>query len=355
MKVRDVAIVAAVLLVGGFAVADALWNREPEARPSTTERLVTSTAPKPLPLSAETAAPVPAPGWLVFTDARDCRLREASVGRGLERALPLIGTSCALWGPTTGYRVAFGSPGSTDSAAAFELVDLGRPDRLMEGGALVGPVVWTADGARAAWCETATNGYELDLADQGVKPLDFCPRTFVEGGRLVSTRDRALVLGARVVATASGHIEQVASGRDGSLALVLEGGRIERRGPNGGSFRARLPVNTTGPSLVFAPDTCAVAAVGPLTVSVVDLGCFRGRGQVTTVSTDNCINRREEANSECARYPAPRTFVGRAAAWSPDGNWLAVAEPRAIAFHRVAGGYRVIRWRAQAASLVWLG
>jgi hypothetical protein len=76
---------------------------------------------------------------------------------------------------------------------------------------------------------------------------------------------------------------------------------------------------------------------------------------VVTVSTDNCINRREGPNAKCARYPAPRTFEGSAAAWSPDGRWLVVAEPTAISFHRLVGGYRVVRWPAQAADLAWVG
>ena len=38
--------------------------------------------------------------------------------------------------------------------------------------------------------------------------------------------------------TASGHVEQVAGGADGSIALVLEGGRIERRDRSGRSATA---------------------------------------------------------------------------------------------------------------------
>lgn len=355
MKLRDVSIVTAVLLVGGFALADALWDREPGASPRSRSQRLSTTLPKTLSLSAGEAVPVPATGRLVFTDARDCRLREAAVGRGLERALPLIGTSCSLWGPTSGGYVAVGAPGSTDSAARVELFDLDQADRLMEGGALVGPVVWTADGTRAAWCETATSGYELELDRQELEPLDFCPRAFLHGHEVVRTRDRELLVGGRVIATAAGHIEQVAPGREGSFALLLEGGRIERRSAGAPGSPIRLPSDTIASSLVFAPDACAAAAVGPGSVTIVDLGCFRGRGQVTTISTDNCINRRNEANSECTRYPAPRTFAGLAAAWSPDGNWLAVAEPTAIAFHRVVGGYRVIRWPVQASALAWLG
>ena len=337
--------VVGVLVVAGFAAVDAVRDARSSA-PS--ERPSDRTAPT----RPERFTPLPEAGSLAFADARDCRLRVVDLVGGRERRLPSIGTGCDLSAPPSGEIVARGVGRSGSGPAEFRLLRLGpEGPREFGGGARFGPIAWSYRG-RIAWCESATNGVEYD-GEVTSRELAFCPRAYL-GETVVRTRDRELLVGGRVVATASGHIEQVASGVDGSLALALEGGRIERRDAGGRTYGVRLPSDTISTTLAFSPDTCAAAAVGPGTVSLVDLGCFRGRGQVTTVSTDNCTNRREEANSECARYLAPRSFAGRAAAWSPDGTWLAVAEPASIAFHRVIGGYRVIRWPVAAGALAWL-
>lgn len=342
MKARDVAIVAAVLVVGGVALVDTLRDAgapEPERRspdpPSSTE--------------PERFPPLPLAGSLAFGDSRDCRLRVVGFVSGRERRLRRVGTGCELSASPAGELVAHG--GGDNQPLEFRLLRLDPAPRELSGGVRIGPIAWSYRGL-IAWCESATSGVEFLGAS--TRELTFCPRAYL-GEEVARTRDRELLVRGRVVMTAAAHIEQVAGGIEGSVALVLEGGRIERRDAQGRRRTVRLPSDTLATTLVFTQDTCAAAAVGSRTVAIVDLGCFRGRGQVTTVSTDNCTNRRESANSECARYPAPRAFPGRAAAWSPDGEWLAVAEPTGIAFHRVVGGYRVIRWPAQAAALAWLG
>jgi hypothetical protein len=355
LKLRDIAIVLLVLLVAGFAIGDAVWGDDPPPLQEASRAASTAAGPTPAtpPLTRGETPRVPAAGTLAFTDAGDCRLRAAAVDEGDERELREISTSCQLWGPATGSRLAFGAPESSDALAVLEFVDLARPDEVTEGSGFIGPVVWTPDGERAAWCDSATSGYERLFATGDARRLPFCPRGYVDG-QLARVSDRELVVGGRVVGAAR-HIEQVATGRRGEIGVVLEGGAVERIGPGGAATGFRLPGPALESELVFSPDVCAAAAVGAVSVTIVDLGCFRGRGQVVTVSTDNCINRREGPNAKCARYPAPRTFEGSAAAWSPDGRWLAVAEPRAIAFHRVVGGYRVIRWPARAADLAWVG
>ena len=355
MKARDVLLVLAVLAVGGFAMADAVRDDDEGARPAAQKAASTEAEPAldSGPLAPERTPPVPAAGSLVFTDAGDCRLREVTIAGGRERTLPAISTSCHVWAAPVGRRLAFGSEGSTETLAALRFLDLARPEDVTEPAGFVGPVVWTSDGRRAAWCDSASSGYERVFPGARTEELAFCPRGYVRG-RLARVRDRELVVGGKVVGAAR-HIEQVATGVNGEVAVVLEGGAIERIAADGTATGLRLPGLAVASALVFSPDLCAAAAVGPQAVAIVDLGCFRGRGQVVTVSTDNCINRRQGPNAKCARYLAPRTFTGAAAAWSPDGRWLAVAEPQAIAFHRVVGGYRVIRWPARAADLAWIG
>ena len=53
------------------------------------------------------------------------------------------------------------------------------------------------------------------------------------------------------------------------------------------------------------------------------------------------------------RREASRNFFRGAAAWSPDGRWIAVAEPQTVAFYRVVGPREVIRWSIAAAQIAW--
>lgn len=353
MNLRDIAIVAALVVVAGFAVVDAIRDGGAGRRSNTSSDTRGTTRAEGVPLRAERFPPVPTVGLVAFTDARDCRLREAVAGSGRERLLPRIETACVLWGAPFGRRLAVAVPPEDAPAAAFRFVDLDAPGAGLGGGRVLGPIVWSADAERAAWCESATSGIELKLEGES-RPLSFCPRAYLGARALAHTRDRELLVDGRVAVRGFRHIEAVLAAVDGSYALVFEGGRIERRARGRLTHMTQLPSALVGSTLVLSPDGCAAAGVTPTVVSVVDLGCFRGRDAVTTVSPDNCVHRASATNSECARYLAPRAFEGFAAAWSPDGTWIAVAEPSAIAFHRVVGGYRVIRWRAGAAALAWL-
>ncbi len=42
-----------------------------------------------------------------------------------------------------------------------------------------------------------------------------------------------------------------------------------------------------------------------------------------------------------------------AAAWSPDGEWVAMARVDQIIFQRLVGGDALVTWAASANSLVW--
>lgn len=92
-----------------------------------------------------------------------------------------------------------------------------------------------------------------------------------------------------------------------------------------------MPEFLRGRPLVLAPDNCAALVVHAELVALLDLGCFAGEDT------------------------EPRPFVGHAAAWSPDGDWIAVAEGQTVAFHRVVGKSRFVRWNVEARDLAWLG
>src|SRR5436190_14637620 len=113
MRLRDVVIVAAILAVAVFAIADAFrgdHRRPSEAAFGTTSP--TTTAARENGGKPEPPQGLPAPGTIVFTDAQTCVLREFDVAIGTE--LPhggLIRTNCFFTAPVVTGRVAVGLGG----------------------------------------------------------------------------------------------------------------------------------------------------------------------------------------------------------------------------------------------------
>jgi hypothetical protein len=355
MNPRDLALVAAVLVLGAFAIVDALRSDASTTIATTAEKRP-DTGPR-----RETFPDLPAAGDLAFTTGDDCRLRDFSVSTGLEYPLPRIETTCDLWAPPVGGRLAY-AVGSADLAetAPIRFLDLGRPLLDLGDFRAFSGVAWSHDGQRAAWCESATNGFDyevgawnIETGRRAVRALAFCPRAYTPDGRLASTRDRELLVEGRRLLVARGHIDHVQWGRDGSVGLVLEGRWIERRVGRRITHALELPARFLYWPAVLSPDNCAVLVAQRRQVHIVDVGCFRGRDSITNISPDNCLNRRQATFSRCARFRSPRSFDGLAAVWSPDGEWIAVAELDEIAFHRVVGPYRAIRWEASANELAW--
>jgi hypothetical protein len=148
----------------------------------------------------------------------------------------------------------------------------------------------------------------------------------------VNDRGR-IVVGGRPLLHVRGHVIDLAWGRDGSLAVLVDGWRVDRYEGR------RLVDSTTVPHgsrarffplvAVLSPDNCAALSVDASLVRLIDLGCFRGR--------------------------APQTFNGVYADWSPDGTWIVVAEPDALVFYRVVGGEVAVRWNKAVGQLAWLG
>lgn len=358
MNPRDAALVAAVLVLGGIAVADGLRSDASTTVERTeSERSATETT------AARRIFPdLPVAGDLAITSGDDCSLRDFSVASGLEYPLPPIATTCALWAAPVGNRLAYAT-GSANLAptAPIRFLDVGRP--LLDLGRFdaTGDVVWSADGLRAAWCLSGKTGREYVVGDfdtesgrRSVRPLAFCPRAFDPAGRLAATTGRRLLVGGRTLLVAPLPIDLVRWGRDGSIGLLLAGRRIERRVGGRLTHAVDLPGPFRySPRVLLSPDNCAAVLIRRNRVHLVDVGCFRGRDSFTNISPDNCLNRRQVDISQCARFPAPRSFGGISAAWSPDGEWIAVSELDAIAFHRVVGRYEVVRWEASANSLAW--
>ena len=323
-RVRSSLIVGAVVLVFGVAAADALRDAIPDREP---KRPATTTPDTATP---GRLAPVERTrGSLVFTDPRDCRIREIGVGSGTEFPLRRVKTSCRLWIPRHGVRIAYGVADAAGQAAAFRFLDLNHPDeRFRTEYTWDGRIAWADDGQRASWCEGASEGIDFELyAERRI--VDDCPRGYLETGQLVFTHGRGVLGGlrsaAKTIVRASGPVGDVAIGTDGSVGVVA-GRRVERYARGRVTHSRTLPdVPIAGPPN-FSPDNCAALFYGAGEVRLVDLGCL-GHGDVAWRAKD--------------------------ADWSPDGTWVAVAVTDGILFRHVVGEEREVVWPQNAAELGW--
>jgi WD40-like Beta Propeller Repeat len=336
MKARDLLILTAVLLVGGFAVADAIRpegtatpRETTQERPTTTSPPIT-TAPEPLQLGRQKFPDVTGVGGsLVFTNPPSCAVREVDLPTGIESPNVVRASTCELWIAPKTQKIAVGIDETTRDAVPFRFVDLGRTRRnLGNSTALFGFLLWSPDGQRAAWCNSRRVAIDLELGGSK-RRLDECPAAYTQDGRIAYARENRLLVEDRVVLRTRGGITNVHFGVQGSVAVVVDGRRIERYLRDGTlHLRRRLPRALEGRLPSFTPNNCAALFELERTIRLLDVGC----------------SSYEDA-----------TFPGRETAWSPDTNWIAVAERRTIAFHYLPGGREVVRWDAEAAELAWRG
>jgi hypothetical protein len=336
LRPRDLIVIGAVVLVAGFAAADALRGRG-EARVVTSPTTETGTGPTRFP-GPEPASEAPA-GWPVgelpdvflFTDASDCRVREIRLSEGLERRLSRFQGSCDLWAAPIGPRIAYGlGPSSGDGFVPFKLADLASPFRELGGyRALFGVVLWSQDGERVAWCGRRRVGFDLQIGGPA-RRLPRCPAAYTPDGRIAYALGNRLIVEDEVVHRANGGITYVHYGTDGSLVLVIDGESLERWEGDRLTGGMAIPRALQGRTPVLRFDNCGVVfpSVGdPASVELFDLGCMPEHGRASVIGLD--------------------------AAWSPDGEWLAVAQTEAITFVRVVGPRTVVRWPAAAVDLAW--
>ena len=329
MKGRDLAIVAAVVLLGGFALADSLRSRGGEARETTTETTRTDrNGPE-----RQADAPVNWPlgrlrGTLVFTDSDDCRVRVIGLGGGRERPVGMVAGMCELWAAPVGQRIASRTAGATtgEGPGWFEIVDLAHTNRrLGEFKGLIGDVLWSPDAQRVAWCDHSGVGLELEVGQRRPRRLARCPLAYDADGRLAfAVGKRLLAEDGRVLLKERDPITQAHWGSDESLLVVLAGGTVRRYGADSRIDSIAL---FTDRDVVPSPGNCAVLYEDePGRIQLVDLGCAGVRA---------------------------RSFFAFDAAWSPDGRWVAVADLEQIEFHEVLAGNERLVWPARARSLDW--
>lgn len=335
MKGRDLLIVAAILLVGGFAVADALRSDESrlEARPTTTGAADTSTAPSDVDDGDVGRAFFPtvrgAPGSIVLTDTGSCAVREFDLPSGLELPNAVGASTCQLWAAPVTAKVAVSIDEPVGDAVPFRFVDLGRPNRdLGNSEAAFGFLVWSDDGQRAAWCNARLVGIDLELGGPR-RRLAECPAAYTPDGEIVYARGDELVVEDRAVLRASGQITAVHYGvADDSVAVIVEGRRIERYLGQELTDALDLPERFHGRTPVLSPENCSAAFRTGDRIRILDVGCS-------------------------VLGPQGTLFPGHVAAWSPDGVWLAVGGATELTFHNLFSTQEPIVWPVGVVQLVW--
>lgn len=317
-------IVAGVLVLAGVALADAVRGGddavEPAAATGSTETATVDDGSSRL-------AGVPAPGSLVVLDDDGCTLRQIVVSGGQELPLPRIETGCELWAAPRGGLVAFALEGPWRAGAfrPFRLLDLSHPDEPLGTYQTFNGVTWSADGQHAFWCHDPGRGYDLSVrAAERPRVLRSCPVGYAPGELPAFAHDELLVVEGEPVLEAPAPVARAVFNRDGTITAFFADGVIGRYSGGTVLARVRAPA-TTGPPALSA-DGCELAF--PVAPALIVLG------------------------SVCAG--AEGTFDGTAAAWSPNGEWLAIAEGEEIVFHHLAGTLATARWPISARALAWV-
>jgi hypothetical protein len=331
VKGRDLLILSGVLLVGGFAVADALRDTatpEPsrEARPTTTERATTSTEEERA-IQQLPAGPG-AGGDFTFTEVGTCAVREVDLPTGLVYRNVVRASTCELWAAPVTAKVAVGIGEPRGDAVPFRFIDLSRPGLELSGGeALFGALSWSEDGQRAAWCTGQRMGFDLELGARR-RILPDCPSGYSPDGEIVYARGDRLFVEERPDLQASGTITKVHYGRDGSLAVVVEGRRIERYVDHELTDALDLEERYHGRQPTLSPDNCSAAYRAGDRIRILDVGCSR-------------------------LGPGGTVFPGHAAAWSPNGDWIAIGGPTEITFYDLSGEAEPVVWGVGGIQLAW--
>jgi WD40-like Beta Propeller Repeat len=269
-------------------------------------------------------------GALALTQTGSCAVREFDLPTGLEFRNVVARSTCQLWVAPVTAKVAVGIGDPVGDAVPFRFIDLQEPgDDLGTSEALFGFLVWSEDGQRAAWCNRRGAGIDLELRGRR-RLLPECPAAFTPEHEVAFATGRDLVVGGRSVLTASGGITNVHYATDdrGSVAVTVEGRRIERYVDGRLTNALDLEERFQGRLPLLSPDNCSAAFRFEDRIRILDVGCSR-------------------LGSSGALFP------GHAAAWSPDGRWLAVGGATELTFYDLVGRMAPVTWPVGVVEVEW--
>ena len=333
MKGRDLLILTAIVLVVGFAVADALRSdgEQVESRETTTEpdeaQVTTVEQDDDLGRSMMPAVNG-APGSIVLSEAGSCAVREFDLPTGLELANVVANSTCDLWAAPVTAKVAVGIEEPAGDAIPFRFVDLNDPGRdLGTSEAAFGFIIWSHDGQRAAWCNARLEGIDLELGGTRRRLLD-CPAAYTPSGEVAYATGNRLITANRELVRASGQITSAHFGEDGSVAVIVEGRRIERYTRRGRTDAFDFPERFEGRTPVLSPDNCTAAFRAGDRIRLLDVGCS-------------------------SIGPSGSIFPGHVLDWSPDGDWIVVGGATETTFYHMVGETESVVWPIGSAEIVW--
>jgi hypothetical protein len=328
MRSSTILLVTGLVAIAGFALADALRGENHDT-PAVAESESTTTRPEAPPFEG-TLPPDLLSGRLVFTD-ENCDLGVVDLARAVVVRVRDVDTNCALSAPVRSRRIAYGFGPLGRETLSYRVTDFSRPEQnqgLLR--AQPASIVWSHDGERVAWCSRGERGLELEIGGRE-RPLAHCPVGYTRDDHPVYATDRRLLAESHaLVPPLPGQVTAASIAADGSVAVVLDGKRVlllkfEEL------VETRIPSRVRDVVPAFSPDNCGAIFLTPPRgqpprVFLIDLGCLGGH---------------------------ERDLSGRRAAWSPDGQWFAVAEERTIAFYPVDASRPVLRLPGTANQLVW--
>jgi hypothetical protein len=189
-------------------------------------------------------------------------------------------------------------------------------------------LTWSEDGQRAAWCNQRLEGIDLELGGTR-RRLPECPAAYTLDGEVAFAREDRLVTESRELLQASGGITNVHFGSDDSVAVVVDGTRIERYVDGRLADALDLPERFQGRLPVLSPDNCSAAFRSGDRIRILDVGCTAPSLALATI------------------------VDGHAASWAPNGEWLVVAGPTTVAFYNLVTGAEPVTWPVGAAQIIW--
>lgn len=302
------------------------------------------------------------PGLLVVVTGDGCRLRI------IDLAGPTLGaegprTDCGLWLPPDGALAAVSQPWVPGTPSPYSGIALARltdpPEHVRDVGLAAGEVTWSPDATQLALCGTRSRTVVYEAAGGAENEVVGCGPRFVPDGSLLTSparvfgdqlfRDGEVELDALDLlrgfdASAAGDLDVLAYDETEDGLLVVSVLRFEPLGSRtvlelwqdgamlaGVELPRRFGVGSRrfGEYLRFSP-TGTSLAVGP----------SAARDSMTFVDMR-------------LRRPSLELSYQRGFAWSPDGQWLAVALDDEIVIYSTNSSEAVYRLPLAAAALGW--